>query len=138
MTSMDTPTPADNQHHQGTDWMYGGWDRDVMQGDVAQNGPNPGDRMIDWNGAYNLYSTCNAAYGGWNDIRQHSPAMQSFLQGVSYADGAGQQRSDTTTAGTSGYVELALAYPGKDNKHAAGSAFPTTPGHFDTNACDGD
>jgi Ca2+-binding RTX toxin-like protein len=138
MTSMDTPDPADNQHHQGTDWMYGGWDRDVMQGDVSQNGPNPGDRMIDWNGAYNLYSGCNAAYGGFNDIRQHSPAMQTFLQGVTFADGAGQQRSDTSTAGTSGYVELALAYPGADNAHAAGSAFPTTPGHFDTNACTGD
>jgi hypothetical protein len=118
--------------------MYGGWDRDVMQGDVSQNGPNPGDRMIDWNGAYNLYSGCNAAYGGFNDIRQHSPAMQTFLQGVTFADGAGQQRSDTSTAGTSGYVELALAYPGADNAHAAGSAFPTTPGHFDTNACTGD
>jgi len=36
MTGLDTADVADNQHHQGTDWMYGGWDRDVMQGDVAQ------------------------------------------------------------------------------------------------------
>jgi len=62
---------ANNQHHQGTDWIYGGWDRDVMQADVAQNGPNPGDRLIDWNGAFNLYTHCNAAYGGFNDEREN-------------------------------------------------------------------
>ena len=24
---------ADHQHHQGIDWIYGGWDRDVMEAD---------------------------------------------------------------------------------------------------------
>ena len=75
---------ADHQHHQGIDWIYGGWDRDVMQGDVADNGPNPGDRLLDWTGAYNLYTHCNAAYGGYNDVRQFSPAMQTFLQQLAY------------------------------------------------------
>jgi hypothetical protein len=43
--SDDTAVPqtlANNQHHQGTDWIYGGWDRDVLQADRAQNGPNQG------------------------------------------------------------------------------------------------
>ena len=133
--TADPATLANDQHHQGTDWMYGGWDRDVMQGDVAQNGPNPGDRLLDWNGAYNLYTHCNAAYGGYNDVRQHSPEMQNFLQKVSYADGAGQVSSDSSTTATSGFRELALVYP-SDNTHGSGSAYPSTPGHFDSpNAC---
>ena len=133
-------TTADNQHHGGVDWQYGGWDRDVLQGDVADNGPNEGDRLLDWNGAYNLYTHCNSAYGGYNDVRQHSPSWQDFLQKWAYSEGAGQQLSDTTTGtpapGTSAYDELALVYPGSDNDHGSGSAYPSTPGHFENpNAC---
>jgi hypothetical protein len=129
-------TDAQHQHHQGTDWMYGGWDRDVMQGDVAANGPNPGDRELDWTGAYNLYTHCNSAYGGFNDVRQHSPDMQQFLQQVSFGDGAGQGASDTVTSGTAAFRELAFVYPSDNNGHGSGSAFPSTPGHFDDpNAC---
>jgi hypothetical protein len=29
--TADPATLANNSHHQGTDWIYGGWDRDVMQ-----------------------------------------------------------------------------------------------------------
>ena len=132
--AADTADPAtlvNNQHHQGTDWIYGGWDRDVMQADVAENGPNPGDRLIDWNGAYNLYTHCNAAYGGFNDVRQHSPAMQQFLNSLAWGTGAGRSATDVTTAGTSAYRELAFAYNPDYNTHAVGPAYPTTPGHFD-------
>src|SRR5262245_45689768 len=89
-TDDDTANPTsllNNQHHNGIDWIYGGWDRDVMQGDVAANGPNNGDRLLDWNGAYNIYTHCNPAYGGFNDVRQHSPDMQQFLQLLTYGDG---------------------------------------------------
>jgi Ca2+-binding RTX toxin-like protein len=130
-TNLDNTEVADNQHHQGIDWQYGGWDRDVLQGDVAANGPNDGDRLLDWNGAYNLYTHCNAAYGGFNDVRQHSPAMQDFLQQWAWAEGAGQAVSDVTTSGTSAFNELALVY-NTDNKHASGKAFSSTPGHFDS------
>jgi Ca2+-binding RTX toxin-like protein len=133
-TDDDTASPAtvlNNQHHGGTDWMYGGWDRDVMQGDVSGNGPNPGDRLLDWTGAYNLYTACNSAYGGFNDVRQFSPAMQTFLQKLAYGDGAGQVAGDSTAAGTSAYRELALVYPG-ETAHGAGPAYPSTPGHFDS------
>jgi RTX calcium-binding nonapeptide repeat (4 copies) len=137
-TDDDNGTPAslaNNQHHQGTDWMYGGWDRDIMQGDVTANGPNPGDRQIDWTGSYDLYSVCNSANGGFNDVRQQSPAMQTFLQKVAFGDGAGQASGDSVTAGTSAFRELAMVYPADNNAHGAGSAYPTTPGHFDTPAC---
>jgi Ca2+-binding RTX toxin-like protein len=138
MTDMTVPNTQASQHHQGIDWIYGGWDRDVLQGDVADNGPNAGDRLLDWNGTYNLYSHCNAAYGGYNDVRQHSPDMQTFLQKWAYSTGAGQGSGDVTTSGTSAFDELALAYPGSDNAHASGAAFPSTPGHFDDpNACTG-
>ena len=136
MTDLTTADTSGSQHHQGVDWIYGGWDRDVLQADLADNGPNQGDRLLDWNGAYNLYTHCNSAYGGFNDVRQHSPAMQSFLQRWAYSTGAGQAAADATTSGTSAYDELALVYPGSDNDHGAGAAFSGTPGHFDQpNAC---
>lgn len=132
--SDDTAAPAsllNNSHHHGTDWIYGGWDRDVMQADRAQNGPNPGDRLLDWNGTYNLYTHCPASYGGYNDIRQHSPAMNDFLTKLAWGSGAGRTATDVTTAGTSAYRELAYAYNPDFNQHAVGPAYPTTPGHFD-------
>lgn len=130
--SADPATLADNQHHHGTDWVYGGWDRDVLQADQAANGPNPGDRLMDWNGSYNLFTHCNAAYGGFNDIRQHSPAMRDFLQKLGWASGAGQTASDVTTAGTSAFREIAISYSEDIRDHAAGQAYPGTPGHFDS------
>jgi hypothetical protein len=140
MTDLDNSDEADNQHHQGTDWEYGGWDRDVLQADVAQNGPNDGDRLLDWNGAFNLYTHCNSAYGGYNDVRQHSPSWQSFLQQWAYSVGAGQEAADVSNGssgiGTSAFDELALVYAGSDNEHGAGQAYPGSPGHFDDpNAC---
>jgi Ca2+-binding RTX toxin-like protein len=130
------PKVQNNQHHQGIDWQYGGWDRDVLQADVADNGPNSGDRLLDWAGAYNLYTHCNAAYGGFNDVRQLSPSEQSFMQKWAFSVGAGQLgTSDITTGGTSAYDELALVYT-SDVKNNTGQAYPSTPGHFDNpNAC---
>ncbi|GAA6526297.1 calcium-binding protein [Intrasporangium sp. DVR] len=135
MTDTHDADVANNNHHQGTDWLYGGWDRDVMQGDVAANGPNPGDRLIDWSGVYNLYTHCNAAYGGFNDIRQMSPDLLTFLQRLAWASGAGREATDVTTSGTSAFVELALVYTSDINGHGSGSAYPTTPGHFEEVAC---
>jgi len=130
-TEMHNGTDADNQHHQGTDWLYGGWDRDAMQGDVSANGPNPGDRLIDWAGAYNLYTHCNASYGGYNDIRQFSPDMNLFLTKVGWGSGLGREATDVTTPGTSAFSELAFTYQADITQHGAGRAYPGTPGHFD-------
>ncbi len=134
---------VNNQHHQGIDWIYGGWDRDVMQGDQSANGPNPGDRLIDWSGVYNLYSHCNAAYGGFNDIRIPSPSMEAFVQQWAAGSGAGRPAAtgapaDVTVPGTSAYDELALVTNSDGKGHGTGSAYPSTPGHFDdAGACSG-
>ena len=99
--------------------------------------------MIDWSGVYNLYSHCNAAYGGFNDVRNHSPAMQAFLQAWATGNGAGRPpvgnaAADTATVGTSAYDELGLVTNSDNKDHGAGSAYPSTPGHFDeANACSG-
>ncbi len=136
-------TLENNQHHQGVDWVYGGWDRDVMQGDLANNGPNNGDRLIDWDGVYNLWSHCTAAYGGFTDVRVPAPAVQSFLIDWAAGNGAGRPAAggvsaDAATSGTAAFDELGLVYNGDLKAHGAGKAYPTTPGHFDdANACSG-
>jgi hypothetical protein len=128
------------QHHHGTDWQYGGWDRDVLQGDVTANGPNDGDKLLDWNGAYNLYTHCNAAYGGWNDVRKIDPNNIEGLAKLAYITGAADNfddppvLADVTTPGTSAYREVAIVYP-KDVQLNSGRAFPTTPGHFQDFIC---
>ncbi|HEY3556555.1 MAG TPA: calcium-binding protein [Kribbella sp.] len=132
--ATDTNSSEDHQHHQGIDWIYGGWDRDVLQADVADNGPNQGDRLLDWNGAYNLYTHCNAAYGGFNDVRQHSPAMQNFLQRLAYGTGVGASLNAVQDPTTSAFRELALVYPNDAGDNSA-RAYPTTPGHFEEPSC---
>ena len=135
MTDTEDADPvSERQHHQGTDWIYGGWGRDVMEGDVAGNGPNPGDRLIDWTGTYNLYNHCNAAYGGFNDVRQFSPGMQDFLQKWAYGLGAGPTLSAVTSSSGSGFGELGLVYNSDVNANS-GSAYPATPGHFENFSC---
>lgn len=121
MTDKDNAATADDQHHQGVDWQYGGADRDVLQGDRTANGPNPGDKMIDWNGNFNLYTHCGPANGGHNIVRQHSPAMLDFLAKVAWGSGAGRSAGDP-----SGSREVAV--PSGDS----GSPYPTSPGHFDS------
>ncbi len=132
-TGIGIPT-ADHQHHQGIDWIYGGWDRDVLEADNSGNGPNDGDRLIDWPGATQLFVHCNSAYGGFNDVRGHSPAMLDFLERLAYSLGAGPSLIDVQTPARSGFVDLALVYT-KDIKYNNGKAFSGTPGHFELFSC---
>ena len=69
-----------------------------------------GDRLWDWTGAYNLYTHCNANYGGYNDIRTISPQMIEFLQLLAYDSGAGANIADVLDSSSSAYNELALVY----------------------------
>jgi len=134
ITDTDDPDSSDNQHHQGVDWIYGGWDRDVMQANVAGTGPNDGDRLLDWDGAYNLYTHCEPDYGGYNDLRALSPIMIDFIQRWSYGSGVGSSLDDVKASESSAFREVALVYP-KDNKNNSGKAYPTTPGHFEDFSC---
>jgi Ca2+-binding RTX toxin-like protein len=133
MTGVGNGVPEDEQYHQGVDWIYGGFDRDVMEADLGKNGPDFGDRLMDWTGAYNLFTRCNASYGDDGDIRQHGPTMQQLLQTMAYGSGAGYTAGEVTTPGTSAFRELGLVYPG--DKGNSGKAFPSTPGNFQNISC---
>lgn len=130
---LGTEVQQANQHHQGIDWQYGGEGRDVLQGDVGKNGPDFGDRLLDWVGAFNLFTRCNASYGDDGDVRQHSPDTQSFLQTLAWGSGVGGSVGQVDTSGTSAYRELAFVFAGDKNNN--GKAFATTPGHYDQPSC---
>ena len=83
--------------------------------------------------AAGYWGVCSA-YGGYNDIRILSPAMQAFLEKLAYNLGAGKSLADLQTKGTSGYNELALVY-NPDVKSNSGNSYPGTPGHFDEFSC---
>ena len=137
--NYETATVGDRQHHHGVDWMYGGRNRDVMQGDVTANGPNDGDKLIDWNGTFNLYTHCNAAYGGWNDVRILAPGMEEFQEKLAHVTGAGDDLQGRATVAdvekttSSAFRELAFVYD-----QDPGPAFSTTPGHFEQAICTSD
>ncbi len=127
---------SETQHHQGTDWIYGGYDRDVMEGNVTEPGPNLGDRLWDWTGTFNLWTHCAPDYGGYNDIRARSPQMERFLEQLAYDSGVGSSIDQVQDSASSAYRELGLVYK-QDTRFNNGKAYPTTPGHFDEPAaCD--
>ncbi|MBW3620626.1 MAG: hypothetical protein KY461_10305, partial [Actinobacteria bacterium] len=134
----DANVPAtvdDNQHHHGVDWIYGGYDRDVLQGDIGQNGPEEfGDRLIDWVGNFNMYTRCNASYGDDGDIRQRSPAIEEWLETLGFVTGVGASLADVRDPSSSAYRQLAVVYK-TDTRDNNGQAFPSTPGHFDDPSC---
>lgn len=142
-TAPENAGAETRQHHHGTDWLYGGWDRDVLQADVSANGPNDGDKLLDWNGAYNLYTACNAAYGGWNNVRKLDPNNLLGLEKLAYVTGAradfdgAPTLADVQSASGSAYREAAIVYT-KDLKDNSGKAFSSTPGHFENFICDTD
>ncbi|WP_137843520.1 calcium-binding protein [Microbacterium sp. 2FI] len=142
-TAPENTGAETRQHHHGTDWIYGGWDRDVLQGDVAANGPNDGDKLLDWSGAYNLYTHCNSAYGGWNDVRKPDPNNLAGLEKLAYVTGArtdfdgAPTLADVQASNGSAYREVAIVYT-KDVKNNTGKAFSGTPGHFQDFICTSD
>jgi Ca2+-binding RTX toxin-like protein len=110
---------------QNIDYIYGGWDQDAMQADVADTGPVPGDRLIDWVGAYNVYYLCPGLYGEYVITRDHSPHIVRFLQDLASGDGA----VDSTTSGSSGFNEIAIVFSG-DIRWNSHPPHPDNPGHF--------
>jgi Ca2+-binding RTX toxin-like protein len=116
---------ATDDHYQDVDYAYGGWDQDSLQANVGDEGPEIGDRLLDWVGAYNGYYLCPGLYGEFIVTRDHSPGLIAFLQELSQADGA----VDTKVEGSSGFDELAMVFPNEagDNSHPI---HPDNPGHF--------
>jgi Ca2+-binding RTX toxin-like protein len=113
------------EHNQDYDTVYGGWGADVMQANLAGNGPQNGDRLFDWVGAYNLYYICASTYGDWVATRAIEPGVLGYFEQLASGDGL----EATATPGSSGYLELGLVYT-KDVKQNANPPHPETPGHF--------
>jgi hypothetical protein len=119
------------QNFENIDYLYGGWDQDSMQANEGDNGPNPGDRLLDWGGSYNGYYLCPSTFGDWVTTRAIAPGLIAFLQTLSWGDGAGSGATATQamTAGTSAFRETAIVFSNevKDNTNPI---HPDTPGHF--------
>jgi Ca2+-binding RTX toxin-like protein len=113
------------ENFQDVDFLYGGWDRDALQADQAANGPDPGDRLADWAGGFNVFYLCPAGYGDFTITRMGSPFAQTFLEDLARASGA----FDTATDGTSGFRDVAYVFPNQrgQNSHPP---HPDHPGHF--------
>ena len=92
----------------GLDILYGGWNTDDMQADEKSNGPRPGDRLIDWNGAYNRYLSCSSGSGAGSFLRSSSPSLQTFLVDLARGRGA----IDAGSLGSSGHRELGIVATG--------------------------
>jgi hypothetical protein len=117
--------PGTQEHYQDSDVIYGGYDADALQANLADTGPNEGDRLLDWSGAYNIYYVCPPVYGDWVITRSIAPGILQYLNDLAAGDGLPQ----VTTAGSSGFVELGLVYT-KDVKNNTNPHHPETPGHF--------
>jgi Ca2+-binding RTX toxin-like protein len=109
---------------RGADIIYGGHARDVLQGDDVN------DRLVDSFGAYNLYDVCPAAYGGRQIIRALSPGLIGFMQQLGESDGAIGAALAVTDGSATGAGEVSIVYSSEATEDNAGSAYPTTPGHF--------
>jgi Ca2+-binding RTX toxin-like protein len=109
----------------GMDYMYGGLGRDAMQADNSEKGRNPGDRMIDWLGVYNIYYLCTAQYGESVITRSPSPQVINFLVELARSDGA----AAPDVPGSSGFIDIGIVYRQdyRDNSHPP---HDDTPGHF--------
>ena len=112
-------------NYEGIDYIYGGWGQDAMQADEGDHGPVPGDRLIDWVGAYNVYYVCPALYGGSLITRAHGPAIVEFLQQLAEGDGA----IEPANQGSSGFDEVAIVFA-KEANYNSHPVHDDNPGHF--------
>ena len=86
-----------------------------MQADQAANGPDPGDRLADWAGGFNIFYICPASYGDYSITRQGSPHSLQFLRDLAEASGA----IGASIEGTSGFRDLGYVFTNQrgDNSH---------------------
>lgn len=125
-TSWFTYGMTDN--YQGIDYLYGGWGQDALQANIGGPGKTPGDRLLDWVGAYNVYYVCSGAYGEGVITRSHSPSIIQFLQKLAESDGA----IATATPNASGFAEVGIVFA-NESKENANPVHQDHPGHFTCN-----
>ena len=137
-TTCSTSIPTRCSRRRGTAWaeadvesfhdidiVYGGYDQDAMQANIADNGPVDGDRMFDWAGVYNIMYLCPATYGAYVTIRDQNPALIDYLLEQAATDGALSPAIKTSSGGN----EVAMVYK-PDVKFNTNPVYPGTPGHF--------
>ncbi len=122
------------QHHQGIDLLYGGWDSDVMQSDVADAGDVVGDRLIDWYDDFNLYTHCDPRATRGAEVKQYSQALLTFVRTLAYGTGLGDSLADVSDTASSAFRELAVVLP-TDRSRNSGPR-PADPGTFNNKVCD--
>ena len=118
-------TNGEPDNFQGADSIYGGWDQDALQADTPDIGLVTGDRLMDWVGSYNVYFLCKAASGTYAVVDDLSPDVRAFLKALAEGDGA----TDPGMAGTSGFREVAIVFPG-DTGLNTNPSHPDSLSHF--------
>ena len=113
------------ENFQDVDFIYGGWDRDALQADQAANGPDPGDRLADWAGGFNVMYLCPAGYGDHTITRMGAPHARDFLRDLTQASGAFLSSVD----GSSGFRDLGFVFPNERGRNS-NPPHPDHPGHF--------
>jgi hypothetical protein len=116
---------TDIESFHDIDIVYGGYDQDAMQANIANNGPVNGDRMLDWAGVYNITYLCPATYGAYVTIRDQSPGMIAYVLEQAATDGARTPEIKTSSGGN----EVAMVYK-PDVRFNNHPPYPGTPGHF--------
>jgi Ca2+-binding RTX toxin-like protein len=116
---------ADIESFHDIDIVYGGYDQDAMQANIADQGPTQGDRMFDWVGTYNILYLCPATYGAYVTIRDQNPALIDYLLEQAATDGA----LTPGVKASSGGNEIAMVFK-PDVKSNSNPIYPGTPGHF--------
>ena len=137
------PSP-NNQHHQGVDWVYGGWDRDVMQGDLSAERPQP-RRPAD--GLVGRLQPVQPLQRGLRRVhRRQDPRPRRWRTScrpgppatVPVDRPAGDARPTWRPRAPRRTTSWRWSTTATTRTTATGSAYPTTPGHFDdANACAG-
>ena len=113
------------EDYHDVDYSYGGWDADVLQANIGDEGPVEGDRLIDRVGNFNAYLLCPGLFGEFVVTRDLSPSMIDFLQDLGTGDGA----FDTAMSGTSGFREIAIVFT-PDIRFNNNPPHPDNVGHF--------
>jgi Ca2+-binding RTX toxin-like protein len=103
----------------GREMAYGGWNMDELQADEKVNGPQPGDRLVDWAGAYNRYLSCGKGNGAGTFLRSASPSNRVFMADLA----AGRGAVGAGTAGDSGYREIGVVQIADMSLNAGNAGF---------------
>ena len=114
------------ENFEGIDYLYGGWDQDTMQANEGDNGPKPGDRLLDWAGVLQrlLPLPVHVRRLGLDPRRSHRAWSRSCRRCR-----RASARRRRPPRGSSGFRETAIVFPNEHGKNT-NPVHPDTPAHF--------